>query len=123
MALHTDFSAIVDGTNGNTLLKSVTAKFLHTTLYTQGEVVDLEKTVKGRTIELHAQATDARIEDLLTLAVKADPPAMTGSARLETRIDIPENDDDLIDRMKLDGKFGVGNMQFTNPESRERLTR
>src|SRR5215831_2967242 len=42
MALHTDFSAIVDGTNGNTLLKSVTARFLHTTLSVAGEVVDLK---------------------------------------------------------------------------------
>ena len=32
MALHTDFSAVVDGTNGNTYLNIVTAKFLHTTL-------------------------------------------------------------------------------------------
>jgi hypothetical protein len=115
MALHTDYSAIVDGTNGNTLLKSVTARFLHTTLYTQGEVVDLKKGVKGRTIELHAISNDARIEDLLALAVKSDPPVMTGSAQLETRIDIPESDDDLIDRMKLDGEFGVGRMHFTNP--------
>jgi hypothetical protein len=115
VALHTDYSAIVDGTNGNTLLKSVTARFLHTTLYTQGEVVDLKKGVKGRTIELHAISNDARIEDLLALAVKSDPPVMTGSAQLETRIDIPESDDDLIDRMKLDGEFGVGRMHFTNP--------
>src|SRR5690242_14281202 len=67
MALHTDFSAIVDGTNGNTLLKSVTARFLHTTLSVAGEVVDLQRGLKGRTIELHATSSNARIEDLLSL--------------------------------------------------------
>jgi uncharacterized protein involved in outer membrane biogenesis len=121
MELQTDYSAIVDGTNGNTLLKSVTAKFGHTTLYTQGEVVDLNKGVKGRTIELHAQANNARIEDLLLLAVKSNPPAMTGSARLETRIDIPENDEDLIDKMKLDGQFGIANIHFTDQNTQGKV--
>jgi hypothetical protein len=119
--LQTDYSAVVDGTNGNTILKSVTAKFGHTTLYTQGEVVDLKKGVKGRTIELHALSNNARIEDLLLLAVKNNPPAMTGSARLETRIDIPENDEDLIDKMKLDGQFGVANIHFTDQNTQSKV--
>src|SRR5271156_1425582 len=32
VALHTDFSALVNGTNGDVVLNKVTAKFLHTTL-------------------------------------------------------------------------------------------
>ncbi|HKV49010.1 MAG TPA: hypothetical protein VJN69_13030 [Candidatus Acidoferrales bacterium] len=115
MALHTDYSAIVDGTNGNTILKNVTASFLHTTLSVHGEVVDLKKKTKGRTIELYTTSGAARIEDLLTLAVDTSPPAMTGPVQLNARIDIPEEDTDLIDRMIIDGHFGVGDMQFTNP--------
>ena len=82
MALHTDFSATVDGTNGDTILNSVTARFLHTTLVTHGKIVDVYPRVKGRTIALDAFADNARIEDFLVLAVKADKPIMTGSARL-----------------------------------------
>ena len=120
-ALHTDFSAIVDGTNGNAILKSVTARFLHTALSVAGEVVDLKKGVKGRTIELHASSDRARIEDLLVLAVKNMPPAMTGVARLDARIDIPENDEDLIDKMKIDGRFAVADMEFTNPNTQGKV--
>ena len=120
-ALHTDFSAIVDGTNGNTILKTVTARFLHTTLSVAGEVVDLNKGVKGRTIEMHATSNRARIDDLLLLAVKKFPPAMTGVARLDARIDIPENDEDLIDKMELDGRFAVAGMQFTNPDTQGKV--
>src|ERR1700721_531201 len=47
LALHTDFSVIVDGTNGNTILSNVTAKFLHTTLVTHGKVVGPRPNVKG----------------------------------------------------------------------------
>jgi hypothetical protein len=122
MALHTDYSAIVDGTNGNTILKTVTAHFLHTTLSVHGEVVDLKKKVKGRTIELYATSNNARIEDLLTLAVNASPPAMTGPTSLVARIDIPEEDDmDLIDRMKLDGRFSVSGMEFSNQGTQSKV--
>jgi hypothetical protein len=74
VALHTDFSAIVDGTNGNVILKPVVAHFLHTTLVVNGEVADLTKQ-KGRTILLSVNSKQARIEDLLFLTVKTNRPS------------------------------------------------
>ncbi|HEY6467717.1 MAG TPA: hypothetical protein VIY69_17075 [Candidatus Acidoferrales bacterium] len=121
MPLHTDYSAIVDGTNGNTILKNVTARLLHTTFSVHGEVVDLKKKTKGRTIELYTTSSNARIEDLLTLAVDASPPALIGPANLNARIDIPEGDADLIDRMMINGHFGVGHMQFTNAATQSKV--
>src|SRR5580698_8713778 len=114
MALHTDFSALVNGTNGDVILKGVTAKFLHTTLLASGKIVDVSQEIKGRTIYLNASSDNARIEDLLRLAVKSDEPLMTGAANLKTTIDVPEGADDFLDRMKLVGAFGVGNAQFTS---------
>jgi hypothetical protein len=116
MALHTDFSAVVDGTNGNTYLNSVTARFLHTTLAVSGKVVDINPEVKGRTIVLDALSRDARVEDLVHLAVKTDEPILTGSAMLRTKINIPEGDSDLIDRLKLVGQFGIDDAQFASSE-------
>ncbi len=121
MALHTDFSALVDGTNGDVTLKSVVAKFLHTTLAVNGKIVDVSKQIKGRTIFLNATSDNARIEDLLRLAVNSDQSLMTGSANLKTTIDIPEGDDDLLDRMKLAGQFGVGHGQFTSATVQEKV--
>ena len=115
VALHTDFSALVDGTNGDVILKSVSAKFLHTVLAVSGEIVDVSKEIKGRTILLNAVCDDARIEDLLRLAVNSDKPVMTGSAKLKTKINIPEGDADLLERLKLNGQFGVSDAQFTSP--------
>ncbi len=121
VALHTDFSAQVDGTNGDVILKSVVAKFLHTTLAVNGKIVDVRKDVKGRTIYLNASSENARIEDLLRLVVNSDEPMMTGSANLKTTIDIPEGEDDLLDRMKLAGQFGVGHAQFTSATVQEKV--
>jgi hypothetical protein len=113
-ALHTDFNAVVDGTNGNTYLNLVTAKFGHTTLVTKGEVVDEYKNVKGRTIVMDTVSRSARIEDLLALAVKSNPPVMTGNATLKANILIPEGNADLLDRLRIDAKFGVAQAQFTS---------
>ncbi len=118
--LHTVYSAIVDGTNGDVILNKVTATFLHTTIVAQGEVVDLT-TRKGRTIDLEAISDKGRVEDLLRLTVKTDKPVMTGYERLKTKIFIPERDEDLIDRMSLDGQFAVGDIQFTNNEIQDRI--
>jgi len=115
VALHTDFSALVDGTNGDVILKSVTARFLHTVLAVKGEIVDVRKDIKGRTILLNAVSDDARVEDLLRLAVNCDKPVMTGSAKLKAKINIPEGDADVLERLKLNGQFGVGDGQFTSP--------
>jgi hypothetical protein len=90
MALHTDFSAIVDGTNGDTYLNSVTARFLHTTLLVSGKIVDEDRNIKGRTIVLDAVSRDAQVEDLIRLVSKGGQPVMTGAVRLRTKITIPE---------------------------------
>jgi hypothetical protein len=113
--LHTDFTAIVDGTNGDVVLKKVTARLHNTTIVTHGEVVDVHPLVKGRTIALDATSNNGHIEDLLLLAVKTDKPVMTGLVNLKAKILIPERDEDLIERLILDGQFGINHIQFTNP--------
>ena len=120
LPLHTDFSAIVDGTNGNTILESVVAKFLHSTLNVDGEVVDKTK-LKGRTILLNAVATQARVEDLLCLAVCSDPPVMTGVARLRAKIDIGEGDEDLIERLRLNAQFDTADTHFMGSQTQQKV--
>jgi len=121
MKLHTDFAAVVDGTNGNTVLTNVTAQFLHTIVATHGVVVDVDPQVKGRTIVLDASSDHARVEDLLVLAVKSDRPIMIGSARFKTHIVIPEKEQDLVDRLQLDGQFALDDVRFTNPTTQGRV--
>jgi hypothetical protein len=121
MALHTDFSAIVDGTNGDTYLNSVTARFLHSTLVVRGKVVDENKEIKGRTIVLDAVSRDAHVEDLIRLVAKGDHPVMTGSVQLQTKIAIPEGYPDLIERLQLQGQFGIGGIQFTKASTQGKI--
>lgn len=114
VALHSDFKAVVDGTNGDTYLDRVVARFGRSTLVTHGEVVDEYKNKKGRTIVMDTVSAGARIEDLLLLAVKANPPVMTGGATLQAKILIPEGNADLIDRLRIDGQFGLSAAEFSS---------
>ena len=114
--LHTDFSAFVDGTNGDTYLTHVAARFRHTTLSTSGKIVDADPNTKGRTILLDAASQNARVEDLIRLAVKTDEPIMTGATALNARISIPEGEADLIERLKIEGQFRIAGGQFTAPQ-------
>jgi hypothetical protein len=120
-SLNTDYDAIVDGTNGNVILNNVLAKLRNSILQVKGEVVDMKPGVRGRTIKLDAVSKDARIEDLLWLAVKSDPPVMTGSATLKAQIEIGEADTDILQRMTIHGQFGVGEAEFTSSSVQEKI--
>src|ERR1700723_3457156 len=118
--LHTDYTAIVDGTNGNVILKPVIAHFLHTTLVVNGEVADLTPE-KGRTILLNGVSSAARIEDLPYLTVKYDKPIMNGDAKITAKLVIGEGNRDIIQRMAVDGQFGVADAHFTSPSVQEKI--
>ena len=121
LELRTTFSATVDGTNGNTYLRSVEAHFLSTTLYTSGEIVDLVSAVSSRTIILNAESDSARAEDLIRLAVNAKTPVLKGPVRLRARIHIPESNEDLSDRLDVTSKFLLTAGAFGDPLLQQRV--
>jgi hypothetical protein len=118
--LTTDFQAIVDGTNGDTYLQPVNARFLRTQMVCVGKV-EHELGQPGKTIALDVDVTKARLEDLLRLAVKG-APVMTGSARLRTKFLLPPGKRDIMDRLQLSGTFGIGGATFTSNAIQEKIT-
>jgi hypothetical protein len=113
MALHTDFSATVDGTDGDTYLHPVRATLGHSVIVASG-AVEGKKGVPGKQITLDATVNNGRIEDMLRLAMKSDKPMMTGDVSLHSKIVIERKKADILDRLKLDGRFEVANGGFTN---------
>src|SRR5712671_3593936 len=111
--LHTDFHAVVDGTSGDTYLQPVKASFLHSSLTASGSVVRLNA-AKGHDIELDVFLDHARIEDLLTLGVRTDPPIMTGPVEMKTSLSLYPGDGTVANRLKLAGDFHVLRAHFAN---------
>ena len=119
--LTTHYVAVVDGTNGDTDLTPVVAHFLHTTVEAKGDIAGI-RGKPGKDIELDAVVRDGRIEDLLQLVIKGDKPVMTGNVSLSAKISLPPiTDVKIIDRLNLDGKFGVTGGHFTSDVTQDKI--
>ena len=114
MPLHATYHAIVDGTNGDTLLEKVDASFLNTSLTARGGVVK-RPGEDGRTVELDVVMDDGRLEDVLLMAVKTPTPPMSGALKLTTRFELPPGDRDVVEKLQLDGVFTIANASFASP--------
>ena len=118
--LHATYHAIVDGTNGNTLLEKVDASFLNTSLTARGGVVKKPGT-DGRMVELDVVMDDARLEDVLLMAVKAPTPPMAGALKLTTRFELPPGDRDVVEKLRLDGAFTITDTRFASPNVQTKI--
>jgi hypothetical protein len=118
--LETTFQATVDGTNGDTFLHPVDARFLDTELMCNGKVAHRPGT-PGKFIELQVATTKGRIDDLLKMALKGQP-AVVGNASLTTDFLLPPGKGDVVSRLQLAGKFRVGSARFTSGKIEKVLT-
>jgi AsmA-like C-terminal region len=118
--LHTDFSATVNGTDGDTFLHPVRATLGKSLIIANGSVV-LIRAKQGHQINLDVTAPAARLEDLLALAMKSKQPPMTGTLKLNTKLSIPPSKEKVIDKLTLDGDFDSEDARFTSPEMRNKL--
>ena len=112
MHLQTRFTAVVNGANGNTLLQPVEAHVGSSTIVCYGGVL---KTVgvQGRTVTLDVTSENSRLEDLLPLAVKGQPPLM-GIISLKTKFDLSPGAAEIADRLMLNGEFHIRSAHFTD---------
>ena len=111
--LHTNFHAIVDGTNGDTYLQPVDATLGHSHILAVGDVVRVPGG-GGHNITLDVTVDRARIEDMLQLAVKTEPPIMTGALKLRTKFFLPPGKVRVTDKLQLQGTFQIDGAHFTN---------
>jgi hypothetical protein len=118
--LHTQYSATVDGTNGDTYLHPVNATLGHSLIVANGSVVNA-KEKKGHYITLDVVSQKARLEDILQLATKSDKPFMTGVLNLKTKFLQPPGPVKVLDKLKLDGEFDVTDGQWASAEVRDKL--
>ncbi len=118
--LHTDFSATVDGTNGDTYLHPVNATLAKSPIICNGKVVR-EPEKHGHLIKIDANVPQGRIEDFLNLAVNSEKPLLSGPVRLRANLLIPPGKVKTLDKMILDGHFNVDDATWSSESVREKL--
>jgi len=115
--LTTQFDAYVDAMRGDTFLNHVEAHFGRTTLIAQGSIAgSLGKS--GKFADLRFTARHGRIEDILGLFVTASRSPMSGDMSLVARAQVGRGHQPFLERVKLDGKFGIDAGAF-KPETQE----
>lgn len=120
--LMTEFKAYVDATKGDTFLERVDAHFRKTHIVAEGSIAKPPKGV-GKTALLELRTADGRIEDLLSLFVKKERPPMSGAITFGARVEIPPGDRAFLEKVKLQGKFGIGGGQFAKTSVQESVER
>jgi hypothetical protein len=118
--LKTEFHSIVDGGDGDTLLQPVKARFLNTPIIAKGGVTGV-KGIPGKTVALDLVISGGRLEDLLRLALKSDKPFVTGRLDFKTKFLLPPGDRDVVEKLRLDGRFNVSDARFNSFEVQEKL--
>jgi AsmA-like protein len=117
--LHTDFSATVDGTNGDTYLHPVNATLEHSRIVAEGKVVRIPQ--QGHLISIDTTVSSGRIEDFLRLAIKSNKPLLSGPVKIKAKLTIPPGPVHVIDKMILDGQFAVDEAKWSSASLREKL--
>jgi hypothetical protein len=110
VALRTTFEVLVDGTNGDTVLKPVNGTLGSTKFTTSGAILKRD-TDRRRTISLDVSMPAGHLTDILTLAMKG-PPFMQGKILLKTTIVIPPLTGKVREKLVLDGRFEITQGRF-----------
>ena len=119
VALHVEFEATVDGTNGDTYLNVVRAKLVKSPIYAEGKIVLVPNA--GHLVTVYASVPQGRIQDMLSLAIKSDKPMMAGPVKLKATLTVEPGKARALDKMILDGAFGVEDARWSSPDVREKL--
>jgi AsmA-like C-terminal region len=117
--LHTEFSATVDSTDGDTHLHSVRAILVDSVIIANGSII--RSSGKGHVIALQIVAPKARLQDLLRLATKSNQPMMTGIIDFKAHMLLPPGNQKVMERISLQGEFGVNDAEFASTDAREKL--
>ena len=117
--LFTQFEVLVDGTNGNTVLKPVKAKLGSTVFTTTGAVIKHEEQ-RRRSISLKVSMPNGDMRDLLRLATKGSP-FMAGRIALNTTIDIPPLTSRVKQKLSLNGRFRLRQARFLRAKIQDQI--
>lgn len=113
------FTALVDGTNGNTTLQPVAATLGSTHFTTSGGILKHESN-QPRAISLNVAMPNGNLRDVLRLAMKGDP-FMEGRLELNTKIDIPPLSGKVREKLVLDGSFRVLEGRFLHSTIQQQI--
>jgi hypothetical protein len=114
--LTAEYRAIVNGTNGDVALQSVSAAYLHTTIHVKGEIAG-HAGQDGKTTSLDLAVNNGRIQDVLWLVVHSKKPALNGATNFTAHVIIPPDFHPFLRQIRFTADFGIAGGEFAKPST------
>jgi hypothetical protein len=125
--LYTRFHALVDGTNGDTLLDPVDAMLDHSHIQVRGHVVRVTAVQngvmfsRGHDIQLDMSIERGFVQDFMRLMSHSRVPLLTGTLEMNGKLHIPPGKEAVQDRLQLNGTFSLEDVRFTSAKVQDRI--
>jgi hypothetical protein len=113
-----NYDAVVDGTNGDTILEKVEGMLGPSRISARGAII---KEGTGRRITLDTTTRDGRLEDFVRLTTRVESSPLIGSINVNAKIDIPPGDREVIEKIDIRGTFSVARARFTSQTIQNRV--
>jgi hypothetical protein len=120
--LSSEFQARIDGTNGDVFLEKVKSHFERTTVLSSGSVTG-KRGQHGKSVALQMTVQNGRVDDLLRLVTDETKPSMTGNVSFHATVKLPSGPPGFLEKLALEGDFGLDQDRFTNAAVQEPLNR
>ncbi len=114
------FQAVLDGADGSVTADKMTGTLEQSPFVASGSVHDLQDDLR-RQIAFQVSMTHGRLEDLLPLGVNSKVSPLTGPLSVQTKVEIPPGDQDLLSRLRLTASFSASGARFASWNLRDRL--
>lgn len=114
--LVTQFDALVNGTQGDVLLRSINGHWGHTTVLGSGSI-EGKPGRKGKTASLDFVVRNGRIDDVLYLFVRSPQAPLAGPTTFEAKVTIPPGKKKFVEKVVLDGQFEIPSARFTSSKT------
>src|SRR5579863_10227959 len=112
--LTAEYRAIVNGTNGDVALQTVSASYLHTTIHAKGEIAG-HAGQDGKTTSLDLAVNNGHIQDVLWLVVHSKKPALSGATNFTAHVTIPPDLHPFLRQVRFNADFAITGGEFAKP--------
>ena len=119
LPLKTKFHAYVDATTGDTKLDPVDAWLVHTHILARGLVQKIDH--EGHDIALDVNVPSGRIEDMLELGMKSEPPVMRAPMTLKAKLHIPPGHVRVAAKIEIAGTLTEHGIVFGNAGVQDKI--
>ncbi len=118
--LNAQFRASVNGANGDVILEEVRSQLARTEILSHGTIAS-RAGQEGKFATIDSIVREGHVEDLLYLFARAPQSPLRGIISFEARTELPPGASPFLQKVTLQGNFGIADSQPTRTKTRDDL--